>query len=117
MVAFIDSNRDDLRSSPSALCCRLRSTYHSAKTRPRSQRSVTDAVLVERTTEIWQGNYSVYGVYKTWNAMRRLGHDVGRDRVGRLMGSVGLAGARQGGKVVYQLVVGHGPRAGVPAGG
>ena len=46
--------------------------------------------------ETHAANYSVYGARKMWKALRRAGHDVGRDRVGRLMGSMGLQGARRG---------------------
>jgi putative transposase len=35
----------------------------------------------------------VYGARKLWRALRREGYDVGRDRVARLMRSLGLAGA------------------------
>jgi putative transposase len=37
-------------------------------------------------------NYGVYGAEKVWRQLRREGVDVGRDRAGRLMGELGLAG-------------------------
>jgi putative transposase len=45
--------------------------------------------------ETFEANYSVYGAYKMWRALRRAGHDVGRDRVARLMRAMGLQGARR----------------------
>jgi putative transposase len=49
--------------------------------------------------ELHAANYSVYGARKMWKAMRRAGHDVGRDQVARLMRSMGLQGARRGRKL------------------
>ena len=37
-------------------------------------------------------NFSVYGVRKMWHALRRIGEDVGRDQVARLMRVLGLRG-------------------------
>ena len=37
-------------------------------------------------------NLSVYGAYKLWRELRRKGENVGRDRVARLMGVLGLVG-------------------------
>lgn len=41
-------------------------------------------------------NFDVYGVDKVWTQLQREGVDVGRDRVGRLMGNLGLVGVRRG---------------------
>ncbi len=43
-----------------------------------------------------QENFDVYGVDKVWTQLQREGVDVGRDRVGRLMGNLGLRGVRRG---------------------
>ena len=43
-----------------------------------------------------QENFDVYGVDKVWTQLQREGVDVGRDRVGRLMGGLGLVGVRRG---------------------
>ncbi len=43
-----------------------------------------------------QENFDVYGVDKVWTQLQREGVDVGRDRVGRLMGNLGLVGVRRG---------------------
>ena len=37
-------------------------------------------------------NSSVYGARKMWHALRRIGEDVGRDQVARLMRVLGLRG-------------------------
>jgi putative transposase len=42
---------------------------------------------------IWVKNYSVYGRRKLAKAVRRAGHDVGRDQVARLMREHGIRGA------------------------
>jgi putative transposase len=43
--------------------------------------------------DIWKKNYSVYGRRKLWKKARRLGLDVGRDQVARLMAIQGIRGA------------------------
>jgi putative transposase len=45
---------------------------------------------------VHQENFDVYGVDKVWTQLQREGVDVGRDRVGRLMGGLGLRGVRRG---------------------
>jgi putative transposase len=77
------------------------SSYYSKKSRPLSNRSLSDLVLAGQIRAIWEKNFSVYGVRKTWKAARRAGIDVGRDQVGRLMRAEGLVGAVRGGKKVY----------------
>ena len=51
----------------------------------------------------WSGctpaNYGVYGVRKMWWLLNREGHQVGRDRVARLMRAAGLRGVVRGRKV------------------
>ena len=46
--------------------------------------------------ETFAANYSVYGARKLWKALQRAGHEIGRDRVARLMRSMGIHGARRG---------------------
>jgi putative transposase len=97
MVQFIDEHRDEFGVEP--ICQDLQiapSTYYAAKTRPPSARAVSDAQLSEVIVETFEANYSAYGARKMWKALRRAGHDVGRDRVARLMRSLGLQGARRG---------------------
>jgi hypothetical protein len=41
---------------------------------------------------LWKANYCVYGRRKLWKAAQRAGHDIGRDRLARLMRAAGIAG-------------------------
>jgi len=54
---------------------------------------VRDAVLVPLLVGLWAKNYSVYGRRKLTKAVRKAGHDVGRDQVARLMRTAGIRGA------------------------
>jgi putative transposase len=56
-------------------------------------------VLGPTLRQLWEDNYRVYGVRKLWKAVRRAGHDVGRDQVARLMRAAGIEGARRGQRV------------------
>ena len=69
------------------------STYWSAKTRPPSARSLSDAILAPLLVALFVANYSVYGRRKLTKAARRAGIDVGRDQVARLMRQEGIRGA------------------------
>jgi transposase InsO family protein len=69
------------------------STYWSAKVRLPSARAVSDALLAPLLLALFVANYSVYGRRKLHVAARRDGLDVGRDRVARLMRSLGIVGA------------------------
>jgi len=55
-----------------------------------------DAHLANTALDVWRANRSVYGAEKLWVAMRKAGHEVGRDQVARLMGIVGIEGVRRG---------------------
>ena len=102
IVDFVDTHRDEFGVEP--ICTVLRSagvsmapsTYYDAKTRASSARAQRDAVLVPVLRQLWEDNYSVYGVRKLWETARRVGHDVGRDQVARLMRAAGIQGARRG---------------------
>jgi putative transposase len=41
-------------------------------------------------------NYGVYGVRKVWHQLLRENEQVGRDQVGRIMGTLGIQGVRRG---------------------
>lgn len=102
IVEFIDANRDDFGVEP--ICTVLQvapSTYYQARSRPPCTRAVRDVTLKALITAMWAANYSVYGVHKMWKAMRRAGHDVGRDQVARLMRDLGLRGARRNDHKVF----------------
>ncbi|WP_158020864.1 IS3 family transposase [Buchananella hordeovulneris] len=52
-----------------------------------------DEVLLPEIKRIHQENYSVCGVGKMHHAMLRVGWQIGRDQVARLMRNIGLQGA------------------------
>ena len=100
MVDYIDQHRQEFGVEP--ICEVLAvapSTYYAAKSRPLSARAKSDTVLGEALREIHAANFSVYGTRKMWKAMRRAGHDVGRDQVARLMKRQGLYGVRRAKRV------------------
>lgn len=68
------------------------SSYYAARWRPPSARALGDAELKLDIARGHRDQFGVYGARKLWRALRREGLDVGRDRVARLMGSLGLQG-------------------------
>ena len=70
--------------------------YYAARAEPVRPRELADAYLANALLACFRANREVYGVRKLWHAMRREGHDLGRDQVGRLMRILGIAGARRG---------------------
>ena len=93
MIAFIDEHRAAYGVEP--ICAHLPiapSTYYAAKGRPPSARAIADAALAPEILRVWKENYEVYGAEKLWRQLRREGFDVGRDRVARLMRTLGIAG-------------------------
>ena len=99
-MAFIDAHRNDdsggQRWGVEPICHALEiapSTYWSAKSRPPSARSLSDAILAPLLVALFVANYSVYGRRKLTKAAHRAGLDVGRDRVARLMRREGIRGA------------------------
>jgi transposase InsO family protein len=98
--AFIDCHRERFGVEP--ICSTLgvsASAYYQRATGERSARRVEDERLLERIRELHAANYYAYGYRKTWLALRRAGeHDVGRDRVKRLMRAHGIQGAKRRGK-------------------
>jgi putative transposase len=71
------------------------STYYDARDRP-SSRADRDEQLKAEITRVHQANYGVYGARKVWLALNREGIGVARCTVERLMGDLGLEGARRG---------------------
>ena len=103
MIRFVDEHKDRFGVEP--LISVLRATdagflsvsgYYAAKTRPPSARQVADTALCEQISAVHQANYSVYGVRKMHDALRRAGVTIGRDHLARLMRHLGLAGVRRG---------------------
>ena len=93
MITYIDEHRS---YGVEPICRTLQvapSSYYAARTRPLSARAVRDVGLKLDLSRIHAEHFSVYGVRKAWRVLRREGIDVGRDQVGRLMRTLGLAGA------------------------
>jgi putative transposase len=97
--AFIDCHRARFGVEPT---CRIldvsASAYYQRATGARSQRAIEDERLLEVIERLHERNYSAYGYRKMWLALKRAGHDVGRDRVKRLMRVNGIQGAKRRGK-------------------
>ena len=94
MSRYVDAFRDRFGVEP--ICRTLAvapSSYYAARTRPPSARTTADAELSLDIARVHHDQFGVYGARKLWRALRREGLDVGRDRVARLMGTLGLAGA------------------------
>ena len=94
MTAFIELNRTSFMVEP--ICRTLEiapSSYYAARSRPLSARAIADEKLKPKISEIHAENFAVYGARKVWHALARKGDHVGRDRVARLMGTLGLVGA------------------------
>ena len=77
------------------------STYYAALARARSPsaRQRRDEALAQEITRVYRDNYQVYGARKVWLALNRGGVAVARCTVERLMGELGLVGARRGRRV------------------
>jgi putative transposase len=96
-VSFIDAHRDRFGVEP--ICKALKvapSTYYARKSRPPSARALRDAQLKIEIRRVWDANFQVYGAEKLWRQLGREGIPVGRDRVARLMGELGIRGVMRG---------------------
>jgi putative transposase len=94
MTRYIDEHKGSYGIEP--ICRTLAiapSSYYAAKARPPSARAIRDTEIGTTLTRIHAEHFGVYGVRKAWHVLRRAGVRVGRDQVGRLMGTLGLAGA------------------------
>jgi putative transposase len=97
--AFIDEHRERFGVEP--ICRTLgvsASAYYQRATGERCQRAVEDERLLALIRATHAANYYAYGYRRTWKALRRAGHEVGRDRVKRLMRAAGIQGAKRRGK-------------------
>lgn len=100
MSDFIDQHRPVFGVEP--ICQALAvapSTYYAGRCRPPSARAVRDEELKPEISRVHTGNFEVYGVRKVWHQLAREDIPVGRDQVGRLMGSLGLCGATRSKRV------------------
>jgi putative transposase len=96
-VSFINDHRARWGVEPICRVLKIApSTYYAARSRPPSARACRDAELEEEITRVYNDNYRVYGAAKIWRQLQREGLVVGRDRVARLMGELGIAGVVRG---------------------
>ncbi len=107
MVGFIDDHRDEF--DVESICRVLpiaSSTYYAAKRRETapSARAVRDAVMMQVLMVLWVANRKVYGAHKLWKAARRAGHDIGRDRVARLMRQMEIEGVSRRRRKVFTTI-------------
>jgi transposase InsO family protein len=72
------------------------STYYAHRAAPVTPAAWDDAQMANTALCVWRANRSLYGADKLATAMRKAGHDVGRDQVARLMAIVGIEGVRRG---------------------
>jgi putative transposase len=103
VIAFIDEHRHRVSGALAwgiePICAVLQiapSTYHAAKRRPPSSRSVRDAELKPKVLRVWEQNLAVYGADKVWDQLNKDGVVVARCTVERLMRQLGLRGCRRG---------------------
>jgi hypothetical protein len=66
----------------------------------RSARAKEDERLSAEIVRVHAKNFGVYGARKVWLQLNREGFKVGRDRIARLMGRLGLEGVVRGKVVV-----------------
>jgi transposase InsO family protein len=97
--AFVDTERGRFGVEP--ICEALdvsASAYYQRATGRRSVRSLEDERVLELIRQIHARNYFAYGSWRMWRALRRVGEEVGRGRVERLMRKNGIRGAKRRGK-------------------
>ena len=96
MIAFVDDHRAihgvesicrTLQIAPSGYYARLAVRADPSKASARQRR---DAVLRPKIKKVWNDNWQVYGVRKTWRQLCREGEAAARCTVARLMAGMGL---------------------------
>ncbi|HZK51500.1 MAG TPA: IS3 family transposase [Actinomycetota bacterium] len=98
LVDYIDQHREKFGVEP--ICEVLTqagtkiapSTYHAAKARAPSARTISDATTTALIEQVHSQNYGVYGIRKVHAELNRQGHPVARCTVQRLMKAAGLRG-------------------------
>jgi transposase InsO family protein len=96
---FIDAYRGRFGVEP--ICQTLdvsASAYYQRASGQRSERVLADERLLDRMRELHAANYYAYGYRRMHKALERVGEDVGRDRVKRLMRAHGIQGAKRRGR-------------------
>ena len=108
MSAFIDAHRARFGVEP---ICRIVGVSESAYCRrasgERSRRRVEDERLHGLIRELHARNWFAYGSRRVWLALRREGHEVGRDRIRRLMRQDGIEGAKRRAKRLRTTIPDH----------
>ena len=108
MSAFIDAHRARFGVEP---ICRIvgvsESAYFKRASGERSRRRVEDERLLGLIRELHARNWFAYGSRRVWLALRREGHEVGRDRVRRLMRQDGIEGAKRRAKRLRTTIPDH----------
>ena len=102
MVAFIDAHRQEYGIE--SICAQLSmapSSYYEHKARQADPSRAPARVRRDRELErhiqrVWEENFQVYGVRKTWRQLNREDIVVARCTVARLMGRLGLRGVVRG---------------------
>jgi len=105
IVAFIDDNRNEFGVEPivralSGTAARIAvSSYYAFKKRHPSARARRDQALMVVIQDVYEANYSCYGVRKMWKAINRDYADqfgpLARCTVERLMRQLGIDGIRR----------------------
>ena len=99
MVSFVDEHRAQW---PVAVMCGTiglpERTFHAAKTRPPSARSISDALHAVEIRRVWTANYSCYGPRRVYKKLRKEGYVIARCTVTRIMADIGLRGVQRGRK-------------------
>lgn len=102
IVAYIDAFKGRFGVEP---ICRVLaehdvqiapSTYYARQAHPVPDGELADAYMANTVLDIWRANRSLYGADKLAVAVRKAGHDIGRDQVARLMKIVGTEGNIRG---------------------
>ena len=111
-MKFIGAHRERWGVEP--ICETLQvapSTYYAAVSRLPSARQISDQRLKTEIGRVHRANFGVYGVEKVWRQLNREDHQVGRDRVARLMNDLHLSGVVRGKKkrTTYPAEVGQRP--------
>jgi putative transposase len=103
MIAFIDEHKDrtsaGLRWGIEPICEQLPiapATYHAARNRAPSARTLRDRQLRPEILQVWEKNLCVYGADKVWDQLNKDGIRVARCTIERLMADMGLQGCRRG---------------------
>ena len=98
-MKFIRAHRERWGVEP--ICRTLQvapSTYYAVVAHRPSARQLGDEQLKIEIARVHRDNFGVYGIEKVWRQLKREGHNVGRDRIARLMDDLELSGVVRGKK-------------------